>query len=375
MRRSKLDVWVTAGLISGEQAAAIRAYEERRPTRPWALYGVAGIGITAIITGIISLVAANWDAIPAAMKLASYLALQAGVGVAFVRRAAVPGLLREVLLSMFALLFLAGIGLVAQIYNLRSDGWQGLLFWLALSLPVTLLSQGRLMNHVWLAGLATTVGVWVNASFGQEEDLRVLCAITFAYLVLGVGLFQTQRPWLPPLLRRAAMQWGLAAVVALFPFVAAFAWAGEGLSLDAPLRIATLPWLGAIVAVGATLLGAPKYEPRLGRSLVFMIICSAAYVTLPYSLKLHDHDLLGAIGFMLVWAAAGAAAVFAGRKRLFDVVAFVIAARFVVVYFEVFGSLAATGIGLIVSGGVILGTVYVWHRFRGHIARWVGGLP
>lgn len=375
MRRSRLEAWVEAGLISAQQATAIQAFEARRPERPWALYGVAGIGVTAVITGIISLVAAKWESIPDGIKIASYLIGQGGVGVALGRRASRPGLLREVLLTLFALLFLAGIGLIGQIYNLRSDGWQALLFWLGLSLPVTLLAQSRFIGHAWLGGLTLATVIWLNAAAGSDEDLRVLAAMTLAFIVLGIGLFRTPRPWLPPLLGRAAVEWGLVATVGVFPAVASFAWAGDGMKLRVPSTMAVIPWLGAGVAVAAACLAVPPYEARLRRAVAAMIGLAVAYATLPVMWPMHDRDVLGALGFIAIWAAAGAAAVFAGKKRLFDLVAFVIAARFVVVYFEVFGSLAATGIGLILSGGVILGTVYVWHRYRGRLATWVGDLP
>ena len=51
----------------------------------------------------------------------------------------------------------------------------------------------------------------------------------------------------------------------------------------------------------------------------------------------------------------------------------VIALRVVIVYFEVFGSLAMRGLGLIFSGIVILTISFMWHRFRVRVRQQLGG--
>jgi hypothetical protein len=51
----------------------------------------------------------------------------------------------------------------------------------------------------------------------------------------------------------------------------------------------------------------------------------------------------------------------------------VIALRLVVVYFEVFGSLAVTGVGLVFSGGLMIVSALYWNRLRVHTARWFTG--
>lgn len=67
------------------------------------------------------------------------------------------------------------------------------------------------------------------------------------------------------------------------------------------------------------------------------------------------------------------AAAAASMKRLFDIASFVIAARFIVIYFEVFGDLSTTGIGLIVSGAVILAVAFIWNRGRQTVTTKLGG--
>jgi uncharacterized membrane protein len=68
----RLAAWVREGLIDADTAQRIEAYEatHRRPT---ALYALVGLGALAIGMGLIAIVGANWDEIPAYLKLVSGL--------------------------------------------------------------------------------------------------------------------------------------------------------------------------------------------------------------------------------------------------------------------------------------------------------------
>lgn len=377
----QLQRWTSLGLIASGQADAIREHESREGgkdggDRPWAMYGVAGIGITAMITGLISLVASNWELIPVAVKLGVYLVAQAALGIGVIKQADRPGLLREALLTLFALLLLGGIGLISQIYHLRSDGWQGVLFWLLLALPVTLIADSRMINHLWMAGLSVAAGLWtasVRYEFFDDEK-RFIVLTTLALTVAGMGMFRTKHLRLSMPFRRAAVQWGLLAM-AIGSVLYSVLWARKsgGWFEGQPGIITLMPWLGVVVACGAVILSTPPYARRLRQALIATFGLFAMFTIVPHVYGAGHWPVAGAIAFMVMWAVAGAASVYAGQKRIFDVIAFIIAARFVVVYFEVFGSLAATGIGLILSGGVILAVAFLWHKYRRSVATWLGG--
>ena len=73
MGERKLKAWVAAGLIDGATASRIRDWEAQH-SRPLALWAVVGIAALSIGLGVISLVAANWDAIPGETRLALHAA-------------------------------------------------------------------------------------------------------------------------------------------------------------------------------------------------------------------------------------------------------------------------------------------------------------
>src|SRR5258708_24838043 len=153
--------WRGAGLIDDGAVARISAWEatHRRPVWLWAL---SGVGALAIGLGVVAVVAANWEEIPAVVKLTGDLLLTglcaAFVFVAWRRDQAWP---REIGALLLFGLVIGGIALIGQVYQLQSDPWQALVAWLALSTPfLALVTFTRLVGALGLAAAGRT---WVSA--------------------------------------------------------------------------------------------------------------------------------------------------------------------------------------------------------------------
>src|SRR5262245_6310483 len=108
--QQKLAEWQQAGLIDSLLAARLLDHEQGRRKRPYLLYTVGGFGALSIALGLISMVAANWQAISPGARLALDVALLAALAVAVHRvdaRARRPGATggaswaREVLLFIY----------------------------------------------------------------------------------------------------------------------------------------------------------------------------------------------------------------------------------------------------------------------------------
>lgn len=366
--------WTEKGLISQAQANSIIEFEKNSPQSNWVLYGVAGVGITAIMAGVISIFAAGWEFIPPNVKLISYFIIQAGLGVIFLGQHQKPGLVREVVLALFGLFFLAGIGLVGQIYNLEGDGWGAILFWCILALPPALLAQSRLLPEVWHVGLGSAVLIWTFDRVGSKlEGLdAVLVAIAVAYLVHAVGFLRLTNFSLSEYFTRAAQRWSCLALIAAIIF-ANFLWYGvlseEEIGYTRGIY-ALLIGLAAVLTV--FWISNPPYDKKVRYAITAAFCTMTLYIALPIFTGMGDQHFAGSLGFALVWACIGAAAAFGDRRRLFDFATLVVALRAITVYFEVFGTLAATGLGLILSGGIILGVVLFWHKYRRKLATLLG---
>jgi hypothetical protein len=131
----------------------------------------------------------------------------------------------------------------------------------------------------------------------------------------------------------------------------------------------TVFWSAAILAAVCALKQRPA--PRIQRlNAAALILCSAIFISLPLAITPDvqiPEDLIGVLGaggLLLVWLLAAAAAGMAGRRALYNIATFVIAVRFIIVYFQAFGDLTTTGIGLIVSGVAIISIGLAWNRIR-----------
>ncbi|TXH72324.1 MAG: hypothetical protein E6Q85_06585 [Thiothrix sp.] len=59
-----------------------------------------------------------------------------------------------------------------------------------------------------------------------------------------------------------------------------------------------------------------------------------------------------------------------GYHGTFNLITFLIGLRFVVLYFQSMGGLAATGVGLILSGLMIIGIAWFWYSSRDRLQNW-----
>ncbi len=369
-----LSRWTDAGLLSQDQRKAIISFEEQQPSAGWIIFGLSGLGIVVLLTGVISLVAANWYDLSAGMKLCAYFLVFALLTFFVLKREQIPGVVRESLLTVFGLYTLAGIGLIGQIYHLQSDGYQGLFFWLAIILPVCLCTKSRLLNNIWFIGFALAVSIWVAvrsiAVFENGFNLAPLyLAISLPYLFLIIGYS------FPKVLSEnycdAARFWSYVTILIPFAVFGNLAWAVRSMRIyeDHIGNLPIVPISAALLALVAVVYRKIQYSSFLTYAICSTIGASIFLFLVPFSFDVGKHDILGSIFFIAVWSGAAAIAAAIQRKALFDFAALVIGIRFIVVYFEVFGSLAATGFGLILSGAVILSTAYAWHRYRGQVVK------
>lgn len=358
--------WVAAGLIEEEQAAGIAAFE-RQASRPLFLYAVAGLGGLAIAIGIVSIVAANWDAIPGRLKIAVDLLLVAGLGYGVVhwhRRG--PSWARETSILVLYGLIIASIALVGQVYQLGGKAHAALGVWTLLTAMLMVSGRSATLALTWLIGLQTTYATWLIWAAEDPWDLEelMLAAIYWApLLTLVVGLLAPVRRARPQLASVfETVGWSeivFCATLGTFAFygdTASENWNGV--------------WLGmAISGVITAWLWTLMPNTPGGRSARWLLVVCLALSHLPLLLSTGDLDVVAALTFIGLWFLVALTAHRSGRTRLLNLATAVIGVRILVVYFEVFGSLLGTGIGLVTGGLLTLGLMWLWLRSRRRFER------
>jgi uncharacterized membrane protein len=358
--------WQRAGLIDSDLAQRIRDWEatHRRPVAVWA---IAGMGALAMSLGVMAIVGANWEDIPASLKLAIDLGLNAlCAAMVFLCWRRGWEWRREIAALLLFALVLSGIALIGQTYQLQSAPWRALVFWLAVCTPfLALTAFSRLSGTLWTIAVVTawftleepvhdlmvrTGALTPRRNFWDGGDLTPIMAYLAACGIVVIAVLRSR--WAPARGQaRMMLQLGLAGLAAICSLVTVFDWTSRG---SAPVPLGPL-----VIGVGASLAAAAAAWVGLAdaeRRAALMTIAGSAAV---WVLALFISPLGGlteeiarAALFIVYWGGIGALAAASGRRGLFGLAFTLVGLRILILYFEAIGGLTATGFGLI-GGGIL----------------------
>ncbi len=362
----QLKRWLAADLVDSEQAQRIAAFEKERG-RPLFLYAVAGLGGLAIAIGIVSIVAANWDVIPGRVKIGVDLALVLALGVAVVwLEERGPAWAREVAIVILYGLVMASIALVGQVYQLGGKAHEALAIWSGLTALLMTRARSGFGAFVWLAGLQITYYTWLVWLGEKSDDLTAL-ALGAAYLAPIICIAIGRSAWVQsvrPALARVfeAIGWAQIVICASLGTLAFYD--------DTADENWQWLWVGfAASAVVTGWLWTRIQDSRWGWPARWLLVACLLLAYVPLVMSPGDLDLVAAIAFIGLWVLVAYTAHQAGLLGLLNFATAVIGIRILIVYFEVFGSLFGTGVGLVTGGLLTLGMVWLWVRKRRDFAR------
>ena len=178
--------WVAEGLISEEQRARLLARYPPDAVQAVGLLPILGsvlVGLSAL-----SVVAANWQSLPVALRLALLLGSLTSAYVAgnyFLRRG--NRRVGQGLVGLGLILFGVSIILTSQLYQLVGYDVSGLLAWVAVGVALSFAYDSR-----WLALL--TVGIAAAVQAYCTRTLGSFSYVTAGLLAGGLGYFWWRRP-------------------------------------------------------------------------------------------------------------------------------------------------------------------------------------
>ena len=365
----RLDAWREANLLTAEQSHAILAFEAQRGgATNWIVLALGSLGILAVVAGLISLVASNWDDIPAWVKLAAaFLMLVGSLAGSRGLSQGEKTLASDLFLAAHAGLVLAMIGLVGQVYHLSGAPWRALALAAAMALPAAAISERSVLADIAIAYSLVALGLFVRDSRDLRHELDgfgwalLTASVAAALLLLAEGLRR-----LHPAAVRALRRWGAALLLAV-AVLAATAWSTRWPGRTAPpFVIVALGFTGAwLVRLAWTRQGALS----VGAAALAGLILGAAWISRSFpSTGWHPPDagtrFLGFALFCLAGAAFAVAAARAGSRRLTNLCTLAIAARILVLFIEMLSTLAMTGFGLLLTGAAFCGVAWAWWRLH-----------
>ncbi len=390
----KLLTWLEQGLISQEQLHAISRFEQIRTQQGsshWWLYSLFILGSAIISLGIISLVAANWAIIPDLVKLGAAFGLLAVLATGILlTQSRIANYWYDALIAAFIILCLATIGLIAQIYHLNSHWYHALLFWSAITLPLVLFSRQLFVNFFWVSIFLHAV-IWSSVDFSSNVlsgiHNKQIPALFLLAPLLAAACYMLTRQMGKHLesLQNSFFFWlHISGLIALI-FIDIVRSGGEMRSYELEWYLPA--YLSAVVLSGLILFR-PRYRPLnkglLIASIVLLLLYYHPFILFDGETR-YSQALFGKTGNATFWTADDIRAPFLtimilflyathagniGQHRTFNIITFLIGLRFVILYFQAMGGLAATGVGLILSGLMIIAIAWFWYKSRNRLQRW-----
>ena len=368
----RLKDWVSNNIISWEQAEGIRQFESKSPGSSWVLYSFLILGASIIGVGIISLIAANWDTVPDAVKLGIDFLLLIGLAVAIHHTwTQKQTILYEVLLVCFLFLCLASIGLISQIYHTGGKLYQALMLWSLITAGIPIISKRSFGPFLWVSGFFIALICTVSTAPSLEPIYKYnYAAVYMAVPLLSAVLAMLSKKVLGEVgLTLAFHAWILIGIIMALVVVETW-FGGYSRRLDFAQSgfLAYLPSyiLGVIAVLGIWSISEYSWAQKI------LLMVFIAFYFLPFHLlyMIKDTEIIFALCTVII---LGLLAIFLAsikQRKLFQVLLFVVGVRFLILYFQAFGGLAMTGFGLIMSGVIIIGMVVYWNKYRIQLATW-----
>jgi uncharacterized membrane protein len=374
--------WVAEGLITGEQAAALRARYEgsdaaTAESRSRATSVLAVIGAIAVGFGVIGFIAANWEGISHGLRLALLTIAISGAYAGayhFRERTRSHPRIGEALYLLGVLLFGAALFLVGQMYNVEAHDPLALLIWAAAAVSLAIVVRSPPLTWaallIFSGWIGFEAGTSIDDSDGSFSALPVI-AVLYGGALYGfgtAGVTRIREPWLEETgFAPAARRLGLVLMVSglfVFTFVGATNELGGSARELAGALQAGLVVLAALALAGAAALatsGRPSARYEAGALVV-------AVVTLLVSAYAGGNGDLYALVFNLLLAAVALGIIYVGylseEPWLVNFGVVVVAADLIARYFDVFWSALPRSVGMIGAGVLILGIAFVLERQR-----------
>jgi uncharacterized membrane protein len=369
-----LDAWVREGLISAEQADAIRRRSASRASserRDRVVSALAVIGAVVGGLGVILFFAANWDAIPRPARVLLLLATMVGAYAGgYVLRASRPAV-AQALVLVGALTFGASLFLVGQMYHVQAHDPLAFLVWTAAAVPTALVTRTQPV-----AALAIlTFGAWMVYEVVDAQDNGDLVEYLPVVAALYGAALYTWGTWLRDEVFRGSMR----ALGFVFAAAGAFVFAFRGAVEELGEReaLGTLATVGLAALVVAALAGCAVLATRSrratarfeGGALAVLVVLQLAAVIVPERSDPIAYPIL--FNLLLAVVALGAIAVGYANEEIWLVntgialVAIDVFARYV----DFFWDILPRSLGFLGAGLLLLTLAFGLERQRGRLVR------
>ena len=315
---------------------------------------LTNLGLFAILLGFLSVIASNWQDIPAYGKLELHAILNLCVVGLIVHYDPMtnPYKRDSAVMALFAL-FLTFIALIAQIYQLHGELYQTLIFWICICTPfIWYFGRTYLSVLPWLTALLVTFFLTAMELTAFKDSWLFFVLLIAVYLPFKL-LVVSRLKWLNntrPDFANAFHSLGTF-LPGLFASIATFTFNERDRVTDHHSLLISLLAAGLLLTF---ILFRPKKDEEYSLELCGYLMISGLLTTLPFFLIGIENALLAAILFIAYWLYLAWLGARVHAPRLTDWAIRLVMLRLFILYLEVFGNLMTKGLGMILSGVILI---------------------
>ena len=162
-----LDKAFLEGIVDQNTKAKLQNFAENYERKSISSFtsSISYFGGFTIILGIILIISSNWDKISDFTKISAYIALLIGFHISASLLRKVSPKISQIIYFIIAGYILAGIGLIAQIYNLSSKNGEAYLIWFLLIMPMAIIHRNSRIGLMAIISLYHWVNINANLNF------------------------------------------------------------------------------------------------------------------------------------------------------------------------------------------------------------------
>ncbi|MDH4201126.1 MAG: DUF2157 domain-containing protein [Spirochaetia bacterium] len=381
---SRIEEWIQAGVITQKTGQNILEYEAGREKKPWVLYGFIMLGIFVLSLGVVSIVAANWKHIPGFVKIAmDFIILLLIVYAIYRIHTKNNPLVFDGLVALFFFLYLASIGLISQVYHSGGEIFQALFLLSFTMLPVTLLTYKKFMPGIWTFFFLLSISLFLYITYAElnyqnkQMKMVILAMMTAFPFICGIlgNLF-----FVSSYTRQLSSHFFFWAAILYFIEIAYYDFI-HSINGAHFIRFSddhAIYFYIVLLSMIITALATTGFNKSI--SLKYKIVLALTTLVYFFSISIFVDgnkypEINKALGFicsiptllLLSWFFSSL-----NMKRMFNIMLRLTALRALIIYFQVVGSLAYTGLGLIISGMIIISGIFLWMKFGKNLENKIG---
>lgn len=373
--RGEMSRWVEAGVITAEQQTSIAALypAEAESRRVVTLFATLGTSILAV--GLFLIISSNWNGIHDWVKIGALVVLLAGVYAGGWWLRIEPGRwprIGDAVLMLGCLLFMGGIALVSQTFNLNARPPTGVLVWWLGIIAVPWLTRAKgaqfismAAGLIWLTMELAYSGGWLELVDSHRDSIAEWsgagCLVGTALLTGGLALRRTSFATFSSLHEMMGL-----IVLQTSLYCGGFARNGsthdwEPVNLSAGFVLVGLALAGAAAAAWGNRGALQRLAPWLGLALIPALASLAGFDG-------NDRGELISVGYWLALLVFDLALIHValklGRPGWINLGLAFIAVNIFTRYWDLLGSMMDSGVFFVVSGLVILALAFGFAKGR-----------